>query len=108
LTKLTNLVLYNLPNCALQTVYPNTIRTIQYESALSQASVDAVLAGLWGNKANFTYATPSADLLGGGNAAPSGTYQDPSPANPSTGQEYKYCLINDIPSAGPAWSVTTA
>jgi len=108
LTNLIALYLYNLSNCAVQTVYPNTICTIQYESNLSQASVDAVLAGLWSNKANFTYATPSIDLLGYGNAAPSGIYQDPSPANPSTGKEYKYCLINDIPSAGPAWSVTTA
>jgi len=108
LAKLTYTNISASPNIATQTVWPNKMQIITYENNLSQASVDAVLAGIHANKANFTYATPSLDLLGGGNAAPSGTYADPSPNPPTTGQEYKYCLINDIPAAGPAWSVTTA
>jgi hypothetical protein len=86
----------------------NAIRSIQWESSLNVAAVDNVQRQIWLNKANFTWATPTLDLLGGGNAIPSGAYADPSPADPSTGMEYKYCLNNDIPAAGPTWVVTTA
>jgi hypothetical protein len=39
----------------------------------SQATVDSILAECVANEATFTYATPTLDLLGGGNAAPSAT-----------------------------------
>jgi hypothetical protein len=51
----------------------------------------ASIAAIWSNKANFTYATPTLDLLGGSNAAPNGMYQAASP--PTTGNEKKYDQI---------------
>jgi hypothetical protein len=85
----------------------NGIHSIRYESTLNQAAVDLVLQGIWNNKANYTYATPTLDLLGTGNAAPSGTYQAASP--PTTGEEYKYDLVvGAYTTAGPEWTVTTA
>jgi len=85
----------------------NAVRSIQAENAYSQAGVDAFLAAVYANKANFTYATPTLDLLGGSNAAPSGTYQAASP--PTTGKEYAYDLVNgSYTPAGPEWTVATA
>lgn len=80
------------------------IRTIVWESALSEAAVDAVVNAIWANKANFTYATPSLDILGGSNAAPSGTYQAASP--PTTGKEKIYDLVNgSYTPDGPEWTI---
>jgi hypothetical protein len=74
---------------------------------LTQADVDTVLEEIWNNKANFTWSAPTLDLLGINNAAPSGTYQAASP--PTTGNEYKYDLVNGVyTAAGPEWTVTTA
>ena len=82
----------------------NAIRTVQLENAYSQANVDAICLGIWGNKPNFTYATPSLDILGGSNATPSGIYQTASP--PTTGKEYLYDLVNgSYTPAGPEWTV---
>ena len=83
----------------------NSYRTIQYENNLTQAQVNAVVSAIHANKANYTYATPSLDIAGTGNAAPSGTYQTVCP--PTTGKEYIYDLVNGIcTAAGPEWTVT--
>ena len=74
---------------------------------LTQAQVDAVLAGIYANRANYTYATPTLDLLGTGNAAPSGAYADENP--PTTGNGYKYELVVDPQAEGfKKWAITTA
>ena len=83
----------------------NSYRTIVYENNLTQAQLDTILIAIWTNKANYTYATPTLDIAGTGNAAPSGTYQSTCP--PVTGKEYAYDLTNGIcTSAGPEWVVT--
>ena len=84
----------------------NGLQLVQYNNALNQAAVDAVLLAIWANKANYTYSAPVLTLLGSSNAAPSGVYQSMNP--PTTGNEAKYDLINDVPTPGPAWAVTTA
>ncbi len=80
----------------------------QYQDcALSQAMVDAILAAMWARRMSFTNAAPAANL-GGTNANPSGVYADPSPADPTTGLEYKYCLVNDPKAEGfNKWAITT-
>ena len=105
LTSLTNMTLAYVPNVATQTAFPNVIHTIQYENVLNQATVDAVLAGIYGNKANFTWATPSLDIAGGSNAAPSGVYQSVCP--PTSGLETVHALATGtcVP-AGPEWTIT--
>ena len=73
-------------------------------NGLSQAQVDAVLAGIWAGKANYTYATPALNI-GGSNAAPSGTYSSTCP--PTTGKAYAYELANGVCStSGPHWAIT--
>jgi hypothetical protein len=84
-----------------------SIHSIVYKNTLAAGSVDAVLGAIWANKANYTYATPTLNLLGISNAAPSGTYQAASP--PTTGKEYAYDLVNgSYTPAGPEWVVQTA
>lgn len=70
----------------------HSVGAITYESSLSQPAVDAVLADLY---SVFPARTKvgTIDLLGGGNAAPSGTLQAACP--PTTGKEYAYELVND-------------
>jgi hypothetical protein len=85
----------------------NAVHSIQWESSCNAAKVDSILLAIWTNKANFTFATPTLDLLGGSNAAPNGTYQAASP--PTTGKEYAYDLVNgSYTPAGPEWIVQTA
>jgi hypothetical protein len=108
-TGLTSLTLYNLTGLTSVTVWDgiNAIHDIRYENNLAQAQVDAVLSAIHANKANYTYATPSLDLAGVNNAAPSGIYQSTCP--PVDGNEYKYDLVNGIcEPAGPEWVVVTA
>jgi len=103
-TGATTCVILTCPNVTVSAWTDNAIRTIQIESALSAAQVDALCLAIWNNKANFTYATPSLDILGGGMAAPGGTYQTASP--PTTGKEYLYDLVNgSYTPAGPEWTV---
>jgi len=87
---------------------PATLTTIQYESSLSAAAVNAFLAALYLAFPTRTGTGGTVDLLGGGNAAPGGVYGPACP--PTTGQEYKYELVYD--SCGISskhWiSVTTA
>ena len=70
----------------------HSVDAITYESSLSQQAVDAVLADLYSVFPARTKAG-TIDLLGGGNAAPSGTLQAACP--PTTGKEYAYELVND-------------
>ena len=70
----------------------HSVGAITYESSLSQPAVDAVLADLYSVFPARTKAG-TIDLLGGGNAAPSGTLQAACP--PTTGKEYAYELVND-------------
>jgi PKD repeat protein len=91
----------------LPAVYPVGIHDIRWENSLSQAQVDAVLAQIYSQRAAFTYATPTLDLLGTGNAAPSGVYADEDP--PVTGNGYKYELVNDPEAEGfHKWAIQTA
>jgi hypothetical protein len=106
-TGATGAVITGCPNVICTAWTDNAIRSIQAENAYSQANVDAFINAIWANKANFTYATPTLDLLGGGNAAPSGTYQSATP--PTTGKEKAYDLVNgSYTPAGPEWVVQTA
>ena len=92
------------PNVTVTAWTDNAIRSIRLENAYNQAAVDSIVNAIWANKANFTYATPSLDILGGSNAAPSGVYQATNP--PTTGKEKIYDLVNgNATPAGPEWTV---
>jgi hypothetical protein len=87
--------LYDMPNLTWGSgaaTNLHSVGAITYESSLSQPAVDAVLADLY---SVFPARTKvgTIDLLGGGNAAPSGTLQAACP--PTTGKEYAYELVND-------------
>jgi hypothetical protein len=87
--------LFNLPGLTWSSgaaTNLHSVGAITYESSLSQPAVDAVLADLY---SVFPARTRGGtiDLLGGGNAAPSGTLQAACP--PTTGKEYAYELVND-------------
>ena len=87
----------------------NTLQHIRIENSLSTAAVNDILLGIWTNKANYTHATPTLDLLGNGNGSPLGTYQEGSGVGgePVSGMEYAYDLaIGHYTSAGPEWTVT--
>jgi hypothetical protein len=86
----------------------NAIQSIQAENAYSAMNVYSWLAAILANKTNFTYATPTLDLLGGSNAAPNGTYRAADPV--TSGAEAKYALVNGNGSyaPGPEWVVQTA
>ena len=100
----TGAVITVCPNITCTEWTDNAIRSIRAENAYSQANVDAFINAIWANKANFTYAAPSLDLLGGSNLAPSGVYQAANP--PTTGLEKLYDLVNgNYTPAGPEWTV---
>ena len=107
-TGVTTLTTTICPNITCTAWTHNGIRSIQAENGYNQANVDAWLYAVLANKANFTYATPVLDLLGNGNAAPSGIYQAADPV--TSGNEAKYALVNGNGSyaAGPEWTVQTA
>ncbi len=70
----------------------------------NQATVDALLADMYAERAGFTYATPSLNV-GANNSVPSGVYQDGDP--PTTGLEYVYELANDPEVEGfNTWTIT--
>ena len=81
------------------------IREIYIQNtSLSQANVDSVLLRLYTDRTLFTYATPVLNI-GGTNDDPSGTYQDADP--PTTGNEYRYELVNDPETEGfNKWAIT--
>ena len=92
------------PNVTCTAWTRNNTQSIRAENGYNVTNVDAWVNAVWANKANFTYATPSLDLLGGSNAAPSGTFQAASP--PTTGKEKLYDLYyGNYTPAGPEWTV---
>lgn len=107
-TAVTECSVISCPKVTVSAWTDNAIRSIQLENIYNAAAVDAVLNAILANKANFTYATPTLDLLGGSNAAPSGTYQAADPV--TSGKEAAYALVNGNGSyaPGPEWTVTTA
>lgn len=79
----------------------SNMRNYNYSNCgLSQATVDAVLLGIYNQRKVFTYSYPLVINVGGTNAEPGGTYQDADP--PTTGKEYIYELCND-PEAESFW-----
>jgi hypothetical protein len=70
----------------------------------NQATVDALLADMYAERANFTHATPVLNI-GANNSVPSGVYQDGDP--PTTGLEYVFELANDPEVEGfNTWTIT--
>lgn len=93
------------PSVTVSAWTDNAIRTMQFENAYSQANVDALIAAIYANRASFTYATPTLDIAGGSNAAPSGVYADEDP--PTTGKGMIYELVNDPETEGfNKWAIT--
>ena len=76
------------------------------DMGLTQAAVDAVLSQLYADRAAYTAPTPALNISGS-NAPPSGTYQDATP--PTTGNEYRYKLVNDPDAEGfNIWAITAS
>ena len=75
------------------------------DNGMSEAAVDAVLLGIYNWRIAFNDLTPALDI-GGTNAAPGGVYQ--YSATPSTGNEYRYKLVNDDDGDGDyyVWGIT--
>jgi hypothetical protein len=67
-------------------------------NSLSLADVDSIINTLWGNRANWTDATPELHI-GGTNATPTGAYQDGYPV-PLDALEQVHDLISDDNSDG--------
>ena len=111
-TNLNTLKITGAPNLTIPAAsFANFIKAavLQYENTLSQAAVDAIVSTIYSNRMSFTYdpSPISLDLLGGGNDAPSGIYQDATP--PTTGNEFIYKLVNDPDSEGfYPWVIQTA
>ena len=82
------------------------LATFSYnDCALSQVTVDAILAAMYARRMSFTAASPTA-TLGGTNTDPGGVYQAANP--PTTGLEYKHVLVNDDNAEGfKKWAITT-
>ena len=69
--------------------------TVRIEMGLSQAHVDAVLFGFYDGFATKTVDNGTIDLLGQGNAAPTGTATGSAEDPPTTGWNAAYELVND-------------
>jgi Leucine-rich repeat (LRR) protein len=105
LTSLTELYLYDtgVSQGTIGTMTAITVCRVQ-DCGWTEAAVDALLADMYAERANFTDGTPELNI-GGTNAAPSGTYQDGDP--PTTGLEYVYEVVNDPEAEGfNTWSIT--
>jgi hypothetical protein len=82
------------------------------DNALLEAQVDAILEGLYTAFASRT-ATAGTINVGGTNAAPTGTYQQPEDCGvgPVSGKERAYELLNDFCDVAPApanqWGTVT-
>jgi hypothetical protein len=111
---LTALTALNLTSCAGVAATTGIsaltlVKTVTYANNLSQAQVDALLAAMYAARATYilTGATPTLDLLGTGNAAPSGVYQ--FSLTPATGNEMVWALVNDGLAEGfKKWTIQTA
>lgn len=103
---LNTLSLYNTSVSGTPNISANTtMREYRIDNCgLLAANVDAILASVYANRADFTYATPALNV-GGTNAAPSGAYADEDP--PTTGLGYVYELANDPETEGfNTWTIT--
>ena len=83
----------------------NAIRSIQWESSLSQAKIATIIDAIRANKANFTWVLPSLDIAGGSNAVPDGVLQDVCPPTSTLEKIYDLVHGNCTPD-GPEWAVT--
>jgi len=97
LINLAHLYLINSNNIAFQTGLANLLKltTLQYENGLSQAQVDSVLTQMYAAFPSRTGTNGTIDLLGDGNAAPSGTAPGSAECPPTTGWNKAYELVND-------------
>ncbi len=97
LTDLTSLTLYNLVNCAFQTGLASLLKltTLRYENNLTQANMDSLAAQLYAAFPTRTGTNGTIDLLGGGNAAPTGVSPGGAECPPTTGYNIFYELVND-------------
>ena len=97
LTNLTYLLLYNLAganhNIGLSTLLKLT--TAQIQLGLLQAEVDTALSQLYAAFPSRTGVNGTVNLLGGGNAAPTGVSPGSAECPPSTGWNKAYELVND-------------
>lgn len=96
----TNLQTLTVLNCAGFTVeatdiLPGSLTTIRIENALSQAAANAFLAALYLAFPTRTGINGTVDLLGGSNAAPTGTSPGSAECPPTTGWNTAYELVND-------------
>ena len=76
-------------------VFPKPLTTLRFENSLTQAQVDAVLAALYLAFPTRTGNNGTIDLLGGGNAAPTGVSPGGAECPPTTGWNTAYELVND-------------
>jgi hypothetical protein len=105
LTSLTSLYLISVAGVAVQTAYPATIRTIQYENNLTKANELAIMTGIYASRMSFTYTAITLDIAGGGNASPDGVYADEDP--PVTTRGFIYEMANDPETEGfKKWTIT--
>lgn len=74
---------------------PAPLTTFRFENNLSQAAVDAVLAALYLAFPTRTGTGGTIDLVGTGNAAPSGASPGSPECPPTTGWNTAYELVND-------------
>ncbi|GIV82586.1 MAG: hypothetical protein KatS3mg051_1940 [Anaerolineae bacterium] len=82
-------------------IMPPALSTFQFENNLTQAQVDAVLAALYLAFPTRTASGGTIDLLGEGNAAPSGTPPGSPECPPTTGCNIAYELVNDSCGVSP-------
>jgi len=103
----TDALTYTVANTSIKAGVPasNAVRRIDANNNnWTQSDIDTVIASIYANRANYTYATPTLNI-GGNNAAPSGVYQ--YAATPTTGKEMIYALVNDPDGEGfNKWTIT--
>ncbi len=80
---------------AADDVLPAPMTTFRFENGLNAAAVDAVLAALYLAFPTRTGTGGTIDLLGTGNAAPSGASPGSPECPPTTGWNTAYELVND-------------
>lgn len=80
---------------AADDVLPAPMTTFRFENGLNAAAVDAVLAALYLAFPTRTGTAGTIDLLGNGNAAPTGVSPGGAECPPTTGWNTAYELVND-------------
>ena len=95
-----NCTLIEIVSCVTVTIeatdtLPAPLTSFRFENNLSQAAVDAVLAALYLAFPTRTGTGGTIDLLGTGNAAPSGASPGSPECPPTTGWNTAYELVND-------------